>query len=319
MKTLSQIESTGDVTSQIIHASTLLEADLLYHESASAEPLTLRERVKDCPTFVRHGLIQEIFRALDVRNAIAHLSDDAQPTEEAKTRAVQQLVQAINVLRQEMQENADDDAVMSQIDAPEAPSVFKFRLTVAAVWIMMLGACLLMSIDLSAKNSIRASRIAESPLDRWQFENDPLETMFSYVCIGMWVTLSTSAAFLSRKMYLDFQKDVAKAAGGIDVRVVRAVAFLEVELRRNAPESRLTVGELTQRNSVLSNQANHFIRDVNFALGVRNRIVHYSVDQDDLPLEEPSHEEKLRAIEYLTRAVQILNSVPGRKLPQSSP
>ena len=92
----------------------------------------------------------------------------------------------------------------------------------------------------------------------------------------------------------------------LDSRVINAAALLEFELRPPAAnsEQETKLGDLVQRQKCLAQ--NGFIRDVNFALGVRNAIAHLS---DGV---EPSSAEKTRAAEYLIRAVKLVRRATGK-------
>lgn len=92
----------------------------------------------------------------------------------------------------------------------------------------------------------------------------------------------------------------------LDSRVINAAALLEVELRPPAANSRqeIKLGDLVQQEECFAK--NGFIRDVNFALGVRNAIAHLS---DGV---EPSTEEKTSAAEFLIRAVKLVRQATGK-------
>ncbi len=86
----------------------------------------------------------------------------------------------------------------------------------------------------------------------------------------------------------------------LDSRVINASAHLETELRSTYAGIRqnATLGDLVQRQDAF--QENGFIRDVNFALSVRNAIAHLA---DGV---EPLDDEKQRAADYLIRAIKLL-------------
>lgn len=92
----------------------------------------------------------------------------------------------------------------------------------------------------------------------------------------------------------------------LDSRVINAAALLEAELRPPAANSKqeIRLGDLVQQQECFAK--NGFIRDVNFALGVRNAIAHLS---DGV---EPSSDEKTRAAEYLIRAVKLVRQKTGK-------
>jgi hypothetical protein len=92
----------------------------------------------------------------------------------------------------------------------------------------------------------------------------------------------------------------------LDSRVINAAALLEAELRPPATNSKqeIKLGDLVQQQECFAK--NGFIRDVNFALGVRNAIAHFS---DGV---EPSSDEKTRAAEYLIRAVKLVRQATGK-------
>lgn len=100
-------------------------------------------------------------------------------------------------------------------------------------------------------------------------------------------------------------KELEAIAQNRDVRlgVIRAAALLEYVLRNTSidVDPAMTLGQLVQED-VRLNQSD-FIRDVNFALGVRNNIAH-NVDN---PL--PSLEEINRAFEYLVSAVGMIHPI----------
>ncbi len=86
----------------------------------------------------------------------------------------------------------------------------------------------------------------------------------------------------------------------LDSRVINAAALLEVEILavEAQGDSTASLGELVQKQACFEN--NHFIRDVNFALGVRNSIAHWVNGV------EPSLDDKKRAAEYLVKAIQLV-------------
>lgn len=92
----------------------------------------------------------------------------------------------------------------------------------------------------------------------------------------------------------------------LDSRVINAATLLEAELRSSAGDSGQdkSLGELVQQQKCFAR--NGFIRDVNFALGVRNAIAHFS---DGV---EPASDEKTRAAEYLIRAIKLVRQETGR-------
>ena len=92
----------------------------------------------------------------------------------------------------------------------------------------------------------------------------------------------------------------------LDSRVINAAALLEAELRPPAAHSKqeAKLGDLVQQQNCF--ETNGFIRDVNFALGVRNAISHFSGGV------EPSSDEKTRAAEYLIRAVKLVRQATGK-------
>ena len=92
----------------------------------------------------------------------------------------------------------------------------------------------------------------------------------------------------------------------LDSRVINAAALLEAELRPPAANSKqeIKLGDLVQQQRCFAKGG--FIRDVNFALGVRNAIAHLS---DGV---EPSSDEKIRAAEYLIRAIKLTRKATGK-------
>jgi hypothetical protein len=92
----------------------------------------------------------------------------------------------------------------------------------------------------------------------------------------------------------------------LDSRVINAAALLEAELRPPAANSKqeIRLGDLVQRQQCFAKDG--FIRDVNFALGVRNAIAHLSNGV------EPSSDEKMRAAEYLIRAIRLARKATGK-------
>ena len=92
----------------------------------------------------------------------------------------------------------------------------------------------------------------------------------------------------------------------LDSRVINAAALLEAELRPPAADSKqkIMLGDLVQQQNSFAK--NGFIRDVNFALGVRNAIAHLSDGG------EPSSDEKTRAAEYLVRAIRLVRNATGK-------
>lgn len=85
----------------------------------------------------------------------------------------------------------------------------------------------------------------------------------------------------------------------LDSRVINAAAILEYELRDEMNESpeKESLGEMVQQYKSFQTQG--FIRDVNFAIGVRNSIAHLN---DGV---ESSDKQKARAAEYLIKAVRL--------------
>jgi hypothetical protein len=92
----------------------------------------------------------------------------------------------------------------------------------------------------------------------------------------------------------------------LDSRVINAAALLEAELRPPAAKSKqeARLGDLVQQQRCFAR--NGFIRDVNFALGVRNAIAHFS------NAVEPASGEKTRAAEYLIRAIKLVRQESGK-------
>lgn len=84
----------------------------------------------------------------------------------------------------------------------------------------------------------------------------------------------------------------------LDVRIIKAAGVLEYQLLQESPQ-RLSLGELVNQQPLFFGD---LLRDVNFALGVRNTIAH--------PANGRSHTdaEKERAAGYLVRAIIMLQT-----------
>ncbi len=93
----------------------------------------------------------------------------------------------------------------------------------------------------------------------------------------------------------------------LDSRVISAAALLEFELRPSGmgTDSDLTLGELVQQQPCFV--ANGFLRDINFALGIRNSIAHYTGQK------AASDNEKTRAAEHLIRAIGLVRQATGKE------
>lgn len=95
-----------------------------------------------------------------------------------------------------------------------------------------------------------------------------------------------------------------QALSDLDSRVINAAALLEYELRllesNSMPEA--TLGDLVQHHRALFSHST-FVRDVNFALGIRNAIAHLKG--------APTDAEKSRAAEYLIQAIGIVRQHTG--------
>lgn len=92
----------------------------------------------------------------------------------------------------------------------------------------------------------------------------------------------------------------------LDSRLINAAALLEAELRPPAAntEQKIGLGDLVQQEKCFAKDG--FIRDINFALGIRNAIAHLSDGG------EPSTDEKTRAAEYIIRAIKLVRQRTGK-------
>ena len=103
----------------------------------------------------------------------------------------------------------------------------------------------------------------------------------------------------------------------LDLQIIRAAALLESDLRKQiTADPGETLGALVQNIALF--QKNSFIRDLNFALKVRNKIAHWT--------DQPSTEsEKERAVDYLVQAIHLLRgtaqqvSKPRRSIARGIP
>lgn len=93
--------------------------------------------------------------------------------------------------------------------------------------------------------------------------------------------------------------DQIRSITDIDARIINASALLELELRKamSSPGSN-SLGCLVQMFKPF--QEDQFVKDVNFALGVRNAIAHWKSRVDY------TETERSRAADCLTRAIQIV-------------
>ena len=89
------------------------------------------------------------------------------------------------------------------------------------------------------------------------------------------------------------------ASDSVDSRIIRFAGLIEFILHETtADSSNATLGEMVQSCAIL--QKDGCLRDVNFALGVRNSIAHPSRDN------QPTSDEKDRASNYLNYAATLL-------------
>jgi hypothetical protein len=90
----------------------------------------------------------------------------------------------------------------------------------------------------------------------------------------------------------------------LDARIISASALLEFELRQAiVPAGNETLGGLVHMFEPF--KAGQFIRNVKFALGVRNAIAHWT------PRFKHTQEEKTTAADFLTRAVHMVQLKNG--------
>ncbi len=90
-----------------------------------------------------------------------------------------------------------------------------------------------------------------------------------------------------------------QSIGDLDSRVINAGALLEAELRSKYSEAaEAGLGELAQMEPLFRNDA--FIRDVNFAIGIRNGIAHINDGN------RPRDDEKERSAKYMIKAIRMV-------------
>lgn len=107
MKTLDQIENIDDLDSRVIHAAAVLEAELRPRSAKANQELKLGELVQQQKCFAKNGFLRDVNFALSVRNAIAHPSDRVEPTSDEKARAAKYLIDAIKLVRQAANKDAN--------------------------------------------------------------------------------------------------------------------------------------------------------------------------------------------------------------------
>lgn len=308
MNTLEQVKLNEDVNSRVINAATLLEADLCvgeleFYENPDDDPEkqigTLRERVQSVSCFRGDEMLDDIHAALTVRNAIAHLSDDAQPTHADKMLAATTLIDAIEKWRASGGDDADNWALESQgIDTTKNDSGTTNASTDMTT-VIMLGVLWLV---------VSAGGFAFAVS---QGDSDNMRTAILF-SVGMLVLMPVIWLINSAEDFLDTpekqeerERKKTRDRDELDGAIVRAAALLEVELRNSGNDrgAEQTLGELVQQCAAFKNveDDDNYLRDLNFALGIRNSICH--------PVwEMTSTSERRRALQYIEQARRDANS-----------